>query len=149
MRISLIAALLVLASCATNSATPELEDRLSSWTGSSVHNLAAELGEPVTVTENTWEWRFTGPGMQAATSTSSLSQPVGARDLGSSTGHASSPGIEGKTWTRSIDTSIPRKECAYRAKIDGATIVEVEALVVSGRCQFGEVPLQAKIGAHE
>jgi hypothetical protein len=144
MRIFLIATLLVLASCATNSAIPDLENRLSSWAGSSVHELAGELGEPTTVTENTWEWRFAGPGMQATASTSSLSQPNTAQNIGSSTGRASSPGLEGKTWTQSMNTSIPPKECWYRAKIDGVTIVEVETLVVSGRCRFGEIPLQAK-----
>ncbi len=142
MRIFLFAAVLLLASCATSTLAPELENRLSSWTGSSVHELAGELGEPTTVTEDSWEWRFTGPGMQAATSTSLFLQSTGAHDLDSSIGQASSPGMEGKTWTRSIDTSIPRKECGYRAKVDGVTIVEVETLVVSGRCQFGEIPFQ-------
>ena len=147
MRIFLIAAILMVASCATTSVTPALENRLSSWTGSSVHDLAGVLGDPTTVSENSWEWRFTGPGMPAGRSTSSvsqLSQLMDAHALTSSTGQPSSPGIEGKTWTRSIDTSVPRKECAYRAKIDGVTIVEVEALVVAGRCQFGEIPIQAK-----
>jgi len=144
MKIFLIVALLVLASCATNSSTPELANRLSSWAGSSVHELAKELGQPTTVTENMWEWRFTAPGMQAAASMSSFSQPSGASSVGSSTGHASSPGIEGKTWTQSADSSVSRKECRYLAKVDGVTIVEVETLVVSGRCQFGEIPLQEK-----
>ena len=144
MRIFLLTALLVSASCATNSGAPELEGRLSSWIGSPIHDLAVELGEPTTVTEDYWEWRYTGPGMQAAKSTSSFSQSIGARRTGSSTGEASSPGLEGKTWTRSIDTSVPHKECAYRANIDGTTIVEVQTLVISGRCRFGEIPLQAK-----
>ena len=144
MKIAPLAALLVLASCATTSGAPALESRLSSWEGSSIDDLARELGEPAVVSDDSWEWRFSGPGMQAATSTSSLPQPVGGHNQRSSTGHASSPGVQGKSWTRSIETSVPRKECAYRAKLDGATIVEVETLVVSGRCQFREIPLQAK-----
>jgi hypothetical protein len=143
VRILLFAALLLSASCATNSGVPELEQRLSSWTGSPVHDLARELGEPAIVTEDSWEWRFTGPGMQASASTSSLSQSIETRDVDSSTGHASYAGIEGKTWTP-FDASISRKECVYRAKISGMTIVEIEAVVVSGRCRFGEIPLQAK-----
>ncbi len=46
---------------------------------------------------------------------------------------ASSPGVEGETWTRSTNAGIARMECAYRAKIDGVTIVKIETLVVSGR----------------
>ena len=109
----------------------------------SIHDLAKELGEPTTVSEDSWEWRFTGPGMQAAPSASALSRPVGA-DLTSSTGHPSSEGTNNMAWTQSFDTSIPRKECAYRAKIKGVTIVDIETVVISGRCQFSEIPPRAR-----
>lgn len=148
MRIFTFTTLLVLASCATSSGAPKLESRLSSWTGSSIYDLAAELGEPTTVSNDSWEWRFTGPGMQAVTSTSLLSQPVAVRcshcDQGLSTGYTSSPGLEGKTWASSIDSSIPRKDCVYRARIEGVSIVQIETLVVSGQCRFDEIPLYTK-----
>ena len=148
MKIFMFAVVLVSASCATNSGTPELESRLLSWTGSSIHDLAIQLGEPTTITKDSWEWRFTGPGMRAAPSTSSVSQSEAAHcsqsDPGLSTGCPSSPGMEGKTWTPSIDSRIPRKECLYRVGIDGVSIVQIETLVVSGRCQFSEIPLQTR-----
>ncbi len=143
MKIIPFAALLVLTSCASSTATPALENRLASWTGSSVHDLAGVLGEPTVVSENSWEWRFTGPGMQATTSTSSVVRQKDVVDRHALPISASSPGIDGENWTKSIDTSVQRKECVYRARVDGATVVEVETLAISGRCRFGEIPLQA------
>ncbi len=143
MRLFLIAVVLTLVSCATNSRTPELESRLASWTGLSIHDLAKELGEPTTVGGDSWEWRFTGPGIQASPMVSSLSRPVGS-ELSSSTGQSSREGTNSMAWTQSFDTSIPHKDCAYRAKIKGVTIVEIETIVVSGRCQFSEIPTRER-----
>ena len=144
MRMLLTGAIFVLASCASNTETTALENRVTSWTGSSVHELANVLGEPTLVTEDSWEWRLTGPGMQAATSTSSLPRQLDARDRNTETGLGSSWGTGGNTGTKSADTSIPRKECVYRATIDGNIIVDLETVTVSGRCKFGEIPLRGR-----
>jgi len=144
MRILLLPALLSLASCATNTATPPLDDRLSSWAGLHVAQLVAALGEPTSVTDDAWEWRYTGPGMQPATTSFASAPTSGAQYVGPSTGTASTGGFEGKSWSRGLDTSVARKECTYRAKLEGTTIVHVDAVEVSGRCRFDELPLQAR-----
>ena len=144
MRIFLAAATLVQASCAAITETATLEDRIASWTGSPVRELSDVLGEPTVVNENSWEWRLTSPGMQAATSTSTLSRQLEARDRNSAIGQATSPATGGKTWTPSGDTAISRKECVYRATVDGTVIVDIETVAVSGKCHFSEIPLRAK-----
>ncbi len=142
MRVFLFAVLFVLASCAANLKEPDLEARLSSWVGSSVHDLERVLGEPTAKAEDSWEWRFTGPGMPEAASTSSIRLPIEDQEVNVSTSRPSSPGMGRKSWTESVDSAIARKECVYRASVDGATVVSIETIAVSGRCQFGEISLQ-------
>jgi len=124
VRLILVPALLALASCASHSTT-DLDERLSSWSGASVHELAAALGEPTSVADDAWEWRYTGPGMQPATTSFASAPTSGAQYVGSTTGTASSGGFEGKSWPRGLDTNVARKECTYRAKLEGARRCQV------------------------
>ncbi|MCH9693454.1 MAG: hypothetical protein K0U72_03000 [Gammaproteobacteria bacterium] len=143
MKFFLVATVLALASCATNSGAPHLESRLESWKGESIHELSKELGKPASMREDGWEWRFTGPGAQEAPSANALSRPMGS-DIGSTTGRSLGVANNNLSWAATSDTSIPRKDCAYRAAVSAETIVSVEAVVVSGRCQFREIPFRAK-----
>ena len=146
MRILILAVLFTLTSCATNAGTPELESRLASWNGSSIFGLAKELGEPTSISDAWWEWRFTGPGMPETASASSLARPTAVRCSGcdpnppATTGYVPASGLATATDTPTGTTGIRRKECVYRALIDETTIVQIETFAISGRCQFDQVP---------
>ena len=137
------ATLFTLASCAGISSQPDLDDRLTSWTGSSVDELVSALGVPSAISEEWYEWRFTRPGMPAARSTNSvLSSRFGTCDPSStnSVGCSSGSGYGSSNHTGGVDTAVPRSECIYRANVDGMTILEVVPTTISGNCRFDEIP---------
>jgi len=149
MRISILAVLFMLSSCAIRPDVPSLESRLESWEGSSINNLARALGEPEDISADWWEWRFTSPGMPSAVSPHSLNNPTGTRCSGcdpnppATTGYPSTSGFDTKANTISGATKISIKACVYRAYIDGTSIVRIETITISGRCRFDEVPFKS------
>lgn len=147
MRILSYATLFTLASCAVMSDQPDLDDRLSSWTGSSVDQLVSALGVPSEISEDWYEWRFTRPGMPAARSTSSVLSRrfVTCPSSPNSVGCATGSGYGSSNHSGGVDTAVQRSECIYRANVDGMTILEVVSTTISGNCRFDEIPLYMAI----
>ena len=147
MRTLLFASLFTLASCAGIANKPDLDERLSSWTGASVDELVSTLGVPSDSSTEWYEWRFTRPGMSAARSTNSVIDErfrVCASSSFDSSGCASRSGSKSKHHTTGVETSVSGSECIYRANVDGTRIVMVVTSALSGKCRFNEIPFLQK-----
>jgi hypothetical protein len=79
--------------------------------------------------------------MQVPQTSASLFGSAVAQRPRSASGSMTSPGIDSKSEIRDVDADVAESACAYRALLDGARIVEVIALNLSGRCRFDELPL--------
>ena len=147
MRILTLAALIALASCAGHTTTSSLDARLASWQGSSIDSLSAELGDPTSRSADWVEWKFTSRGMSATRGSGSLGRVTNQRCSGcdpnpaSSAGYQTQSGITSGMSSSGGSSSGPRRECVYRAYIDGSVIVRIDATANSGRCRFRELPV--------
>ena len=142
MRAITLIYMIFLASCASVQEQPPLEDRLSSWAGAPLSRLVDALGNPSETGADWYEWRFSRPGMTAARSTNAVmseNRAACATHVAGSVGCPDQQGLEPRDHTSGGDTAIPASECAYHARVDGETVVEVVAMTVVGICEFDRI----------
>ena len=141
-----------LSACATLSRTADLETRIASWVGADTGELVAILGEPADVSDDLWTWRITGVGTADTHGVnsvySSVDQPCGSCDPSSSAGtggYRASAGRSMSTQGMSMPTAIETKDCSYIARVRRGVVVGLETAVLSGRCDFSELPARTPL----